>query len=257
MPKLKARAKAPPQPHMGLTTKQRVKKYIPFYIMFIPLLACMIVFAYLPMFGIFYAFTDYSPFRPATFVGLKNFQTLFSQPAFWQAFFNTLQISTTKLIFSTLGSIILALLMDELRKGWLDRLGMDIPKTYDEFINMLTRFQQEIPECTVPYTAPGLSSAQAMPEFFQGAVPNFVKVDGQWVDGMQQDNMLSAMQRMQDAYAAGLIDMEVVTNTTSACRDHGTRLCQQPLRDQAPAGYLPHDPRHRQPVCDGHPAAQR
>lgn len=117
MPKLKARAKAPPKPQLGLTTKQRVKKYMPFYIMFIPLLICMIVFAYLPMFGILYAFTDYTPFKPATFVGLKNFQTLFSQPGFWQAFFNTLQISTTKLILSTLGSVILALLMDELRKG--------------------------------------------------------------------------------------------------------------------------------------------
>lgn len=111
------------------------------------------------------------------------------------------------------------------RKDWLDRLGMEIPTTYDEFITMLTRFQKEIPECTVPYTAPGLSSAQAMPDFFQGAVPNFVKVDGQWVDGMQQDNMLAALQRMQDAYAAGLIDMEVVTNTTGACRDQWYSGC--------------------------------
>lgn len=126
MPKLKARAKAPPKPHLGLTTGQKMKKYIPFYIMFIPLLICMIVFAYLPMFGILYAFTDYSPFRPPTFVGLKNFQTLFSQPGFWQAFFNTLQISTTKLILSTTGSVVLALLMDELRKGWFKKSAQTI-----------------------------------------------------------------------------------------------------------------------------------
>lgn len=111
------------------------------------------------------------------------------------------------------------------RKDWLDRLGMDVPTTYDEFMNMLERFQNEIPECTVPYTAPGLSSAQAIPEFYQGAVPNFVKIDGQWVDGMQQDNMVPALQRMQDAYAAGLIDMEIVTNTTSACRDQWYSGC--------------------------------
>jgi putative aldouronate transport system substrate-binding protein len=105
------------------------------------------------------------------------------------------------------------------RKDWLDRLGMEVPTTYDEFVEMLTRFKNEIPECTVPYTAPGLKSAQNLPEFYQGAVADYTKIDGQWVDGMQQDNMLEALQRMQDAYAAGLIDTEAVTNTTSACRD--------------------------------------
>lgn len=44
--------------------------------------------------------------------------------------------------------------MTYVRKDWLDRLGMDVPTTYDEFIEMLTRFKNEIPECTAPYTAP-------------------------------------------------------------------------------------------------------
>lgn len=70
------------------------------------------------------------------------------------------------------------------RKDWLDRLGMDVPTTYDEFIEMLTRFKNEIPECTAPYTAPGLKSTQALPEFYQGATADYVKVDGKWVDGM-------------------------------------------------------------------------
>lgn len=105
------------------------------------------------------------------------------------------------------------------RKDWLDRLGMDIPTNYAEFIEMLTAFKEKIPECTVPYTAPGLKSAQAMPEFYHGAIPDYRKIDGKWVDGMAQDDMLVALKNMQEAYAAGLIDMEVVTNTTSACRD--------------------------------------
>jgi putative aldouronate transport system substrate-binding protein len=105
------------------------------------------------------------------------------------------------------------------RKDWLDRLGMDIPKTYEEFTTMLTRFKNEIPECKVPLTAPGLKASMNLPEFFQGANPNFTKVDGKWVDGMSQDNMVTALQRLQDSYKAGLIDLEVVTNTTSSCRD--------------------------------------
>lgn len=92
--------------------------------------------------------------------------------------------------------------MTYVRKDWLDRLGMDVPTTYDEFIEMLTRFKNEIPECTAPYTAPGLKSTQALPEFYQGATADYVKVDGKWVDGMAQDNMLTALQNLQDAYTA-------------------------------------------------------
>lgn len=105
------------------------------------------------------------------------------------------------------------------RKDWLDRLGMEVPTTYDEFITMLTRFRDEIDECLVPYTAPGLTSAQYLADFYQGADAGIVKVDGVWVDGMQQANIAIALQNMQDAYAEGLLDMEVITNTTSTCRD--------------------------------------
>lgn len=106
------------------------------------------------------------------------------------------------------------------RKDWLDRLGMDVPTTYDEFITMLTRFRDEIDECEIPYTAPGLVSAQYIPDFYQGANAGITRVDGQWVDGMQQDSMAVALKNMQDAYAAGLLDMEAITNTTATCRDN-------------------------------------
>ncbi len=105
------------------------------------------------------------------------------------------------------------------RGDWLDELGMDDPTNYDEFIDMLRTFNEEIGACTIPYTAPGLTSSMAMPEFYQDAHYDFTKVDGKWIDGFAQDNMAEAMQRMQDAYAEGLIDMEIITNTTSTCRD--------------------------------------
>ena len=105
------------------------------------------------------------------------------------------------------------------RKDWLDRLGMDIPTTYDEFTAMLTAFKNDIPECKVPLTAPGLKTSMNLPEFFLGANPDFIKKDGKWVNGMLEPNMGEALQRLQDAYKDGLIDLEVVTNTTSNCRD--------------------------------------
>lgn len=124
MPTLKA--KAAPAESCGLSTRQRVKKYRLFYVMFIPSLLCTLIFSYLPMFGIAYAFTDYTPFHPATFIGLKNFARLFSQPGFWQAFFNTLQISSIKLVVTTVGSITLALLLDELHGKWFKKAAQTI-----------------------------------------------------------------------------------------------------------------------------------
>lgn len=108
-----------------------------------------------------------------------------------------------------------------MRKDWLDQLGLEVPKTYEEFIAVLRGFKTIAPD-VIPFTAPGLVGNQAemyLREFYQDASPEFVNVDGQWVDGMLQENMKAALTRMSEAYAEGLIDMEIVTNKTSTCRD--------------------------------------
>lgn len=105
------------------------------------------------------------------------------------------------------------------RKDWLDRLGMEIPTTYEEFLTMLRRFRDEIPECVIPYTAPDLVSAAYLPEFYQGMQTEIIPIDGIWVDGMQQPGMLTALNNLQSAYAEGLLDPDAATNTTAACRD--------------------------------------
>lgn len=105
------------------------------------------------------------------------------------------------------------------RGDWLEKLNMEAPKTYDEFLEMIRRFKAEIPECTIGLTAPGVKSPQNLPEFYQGAQFGFYRENGEWKDGFAQPNMADAMQRMQDAYKEGLLDMEIITNTTSTCRD--------------------------------------
>lgn len=105
------------------------------------------------------------------------------------------------------------------RKDWLDRLGMEIPTTYEEYLTMLTRFRDEIDECLAPLTAPGLVTPQYLPDLWWDATPDFACIDGVWVDGMQQENTKAALERMQSAYQEGLLDMEVITNTTATCRD--------------------------------------
>lgn len=106
-----------------------------------------------------------------------------------------------------------------IRRDWLERLGLSEPTNYNEFIEVLRAFRDNIEECDVPLTAPGLRSNQYLPEFYQDATPDFIKINGVWVDGFAMENMAEAMQRMQDAYAEKLIDLQVVTNTTTYCRE--------------------------------------
>ncbi|MDR3594526.1 extracellular solute-binding protein [Clostridium sp.] len=107
------------------------------------------------------------------------------------------------------------------RKDWLDKLGLKVPTTYDEYINMLKAFKT-LPECKAPLTGSKLYEDGAvtyLKDFYQDATPEFTQVNGKWVDGLQQDNMKAALQRLKDAYGDGLIDKEIITNTTSSARD--------------------------------------
>lgn len=108
-----------------------------------------------------------------------------------------------------------------MRQDWLEELGKEVTTTYDEFIDVLRAFKTIAPDA-IPLTSPGLMAGEAkmyLTPFYQDASPEFVNVDGKWVDGMAQPNMKDALARMRDAYAEGLIDTEVVTNKTSTCRD--------------------------------------
>lgn len=107
------------------------------------------------------------------------------------------------------------------RQDWLEACGLEAPTNYDEFIDMLRAFKEKYPD-KIPYTAPSLYENEAviyLREFYQDATPEFTQADGKWVDGMSQENMKAALQRLQDAYAEGLIDKEIITNTTATCRD--------------------------------------
>ena len=58
---------------------QRMSKYWGFYLMFVPVLVFVAVFHYAPMFGIQYAFYSWKIIGDPTWVGLANFEKLFSQ----------------------------------------------------------------------------------------------------------------------------------------------------------------------------------
>jgi putative aldouronate transport system permease protein len=72
-----------------------------------------LLFQYLPLLGYIIAFEDYLPFIgfDSPFVGFANFQSMFSDAAFWQAFWNTIIISMVQIIFYFPAPICLALLL--------------------------------------------------------------------------------------------------------------------------------------------------
>lgn len=109
------------------------------------------------------------------------------------------------------------------RQDWMDELGLSAPANYAEFLDMLRAFKAKDSKI-IPISAAGLYNNETpydiyLREFYQDARPDFILVDGQFVDGMLQPEMKDALQRMRDAYAEGLIDTEIVTNKTSTVRD--------------------------------------
>ncbi len=92
-----------------------IRYYRGFYLMFLPVLIFAILFHYLPMLGIRYAFFSYKGVKEPVFIGLANFKKMMNMPGFWGAFGNTLFLSVVKLLLNTFIAIILSLMLNELK----------------------------------------------------------------------------------------------------------------------------------------------
>lgn len=95
----------------------RLKQYWPAYLLLLPVLVWYIIFCYVPMGGIIIAFKKYSVlkgFIASPWVGMKNFERLFSSRSFIQAIKNTLIISGLKFVFTFPLPIIFAILLNEM-----------------------------------------------------------------------------------------------------------------------------------------------
>jgi putative aldouronate transport system permease protein len=93
--------------------------------MVLPVIAYYVIFDYGPMYGLQIAFKDYSPgdgIWGSRWIGLANFTEFFQSYYFWRLIRNTLLISVYELIFGFPAPIILALLLNELRKQAFKRI---------------------------------------------------------------------------------------------------------------------------------------
>jgi putative aldouronate transport system permease protein len=93
-------------------------KQIDLQFMVIPGIVWLIIFAYIPMYGVLMAFQEFKlgdfP-GMSQWVGFKQFEYLFSDPNFGRVLRNTIVISLLKLIINFPAPIIFALLLNELR----------------------------------------------------------------------------------------------------------------------------------------------
>ena len=100
------------------------RRYWQLYLLLIPSLIYMIVFAYWPMYGVQIAFRNYSPvkgFWGSQWVGLKHFIRFINYPDFWRLIRNTLGITIYRLIASFPIPIILAVMINEVNNRHFKR----------------------------------------------------------------------------------------------------------------------------------------
>lgn len=86
-------------------------------VMVIPSVIFILIFSYLPMWGVLISFQEYNPFKGmigSPWVGLKHFHAFFTAPEFVRVMRNTIVISLLKLMIGFPAPIILALMLNEI-----------------------------------------------------------------------------------------------------------------------------------------------
>lgn len=101
------------------------RRNLPLYLMFVPVIAFFVLFKYVPIGGVVIAFKKYNlmdGILHSPWVGLDNFRVLFSTPTTIQIIRNTLMLSLMSIIIGFPFPIILAILLNEVRRMWFKRL---------------------------------------------------------------------------------------------------------------------------------------
>lgn len=121
----------------GMTKRQlerrrlwkRIKRDKYQYLMFSFAFFAVLIFAYVPMFGVIMAFQDFDifdGFLHSEWVGLENFKKIFTQERFLGAVWNTLWVSILNLLINFPAPIILALLINELEGKWFKKITQTV-----------------------------------------------------------------------------------------------------------------------------------
>ena len=102
-----------------LTKEERM-----FHLMLLPGLIVLLIFVFVPLVGSLMAFQDYVPAKGLSgskWVGLENYEFIFSLPDGRQVFMNTLIIAFAKLILNIFVPVTFAILLNEIRLKFFKR----------------------------------------------------------------------------------------------------------------------------------------
>ncbi|BBH23224.1 sugar ABC transporter permease [Paenibacillus baekrokdamisoli] len=104
---------------------KRLIKQWDIQMMVVPAILFIFIFSYIPMYGTLMAFQDYNIFKGfwhSPWVGFKHFRMFFDSPDFWTVMRNTIVISLLKLVVGFPAPILLALMLNEVRKVAFKRI---------------------------------------------------------------------------------------------------------------------------------------
>jgi ABC-type polysaccharide transport system, permease component len=99
------------------------------YIMMMPSFILLLIFHYVPIYGITLAFKDYSAAKGilgSTWVGLKYIDMFIHDPFLWRIFRNTILLGVYGLIFAFPASIILAIMFNEVRNKAFKKISQTV-----------------------------------------------------------------------------------------------------------------------------------
>jgi putative aldouronate transport system permease protein len=114
MPADARRRRAPAAPD-GAGRWHRLRRDRSLLLMTVPMVALLVLFTYIPLAGNVVAFLDYSPYAglwESAWAGVRHFERMIADPAFWSATGNTLAITAFQLVFFFPIPIALALLLN-------------------------------------------------------------------------------------------------------------------------------------------------
>ncbi len=95
----------------------KTSRDIPIYLLILPAFLLLVVFHYIPIYGIIMGFQKFSPFKGimhSEWVGLKNFQYFITDENFWRVMRNTIVINIYQLVMGFPVPIAFAIFLNEL-----------------------------------------------------------------------------------------------------------------------------------------------
>ncbi len=118
-----------PRRNSGQRFTAHMRRYWQLWVMTLPAIAFIVVFSYVPMYGIQLAFREYDVTKGLSggdWVGFKYFEQFFANPLFSQIMVNTVWISLWTLVMGFIAPLVLALLINQIASKRLKGLTQTI-----------------------------------------------------------------------------------------------------------------------------------